>query len=320
MKTFLLAGTLCLGLVTGAAAETWRMSVENPDGNYHTENAKLFAEDVARASKGSLEIRVHPNAELLKRPDLKRGVQQGVVQIGDITMAVLGNEDTIFEVDSIPLLAVTLEDAKKLWDASRPAIEKRLDRQGLVLLYAVPWPPQGLYAKRPVESADDIKGTRFRTYNALTSRLATLLGANPVTITPGEIPQAFSTGVIDVMLTSAATGVDFQAWDFVKHYYDVKAFSPKQFAIMNKAAFGKLPEPTRKAVLEAGQRAETRGWTLARERTEDFTKKLAANGMSVQPTPPKLAQSFKGIAETMLKEWLEKAGPDGQAIVAAYRK
>jgi TRAP-type C4-dicarboxylate transport system substrate-binding protein len=247
-------------------------------------------------------------------------VQQGVVQIGDITMAVLGNEDTIFEVDSIPLLAVTLDEARKLWAASRPAIEQRLSRQGLVLLYAVPWPPQGLYSKRPVESADSLKGTRFRTYNAMTSRLATLLGANPVTVTPGEIPQAFSAGVVDVMLTSAATGVDFQAWDFVKNYYDIKAFSPKQFAIMNKAAFDKLAPATQKAVTEAAQAAETRGWGLARDLTADFTKKLAANGMAVQDTPAKLAAAFPGVSETMLKEWLEKAGPDGRAIIDAYRK
>jgi TRAP-type C4-dicarboxylate transport system substrate-binding protein len=320
MRGMLLAAALSALFVSEASAETWRMSVENPAGNYHTENAKLFAEDVKLATKGGLDIRVHANAELLKRPDLKRGVQQGVVQIGDVTMAVLGNEDPLFEIDSIPLLAVSLADAKRLWDVSRPAIEGRLDKQGLVLLYAAPWPPQGLYSKRPIDGPSDIKGTRFRTYNALTSRFATLLGANPVTVAPGDIPQAFSTGVIDVMLTSAATGVDFQAWDFVKHYYDIKAFSPKQFAIMNKAAFEKLPEPVRKAVLEAGKKAEARGWDFARERTEEFNKKLASGGMQVQQTPAKLVQPFKEISDTILKEWLEKAGPDGRAIIDAYRK
>lgn len=301
------------------AQTTWLMSVENPDGNYHTENAKQFAQDVAAATDGALEIDVHAGAELLKRPDLKRGVQTGVVQIGDITMSVLGNDHWIFELDSVPLLATSFEDAKKLWEVSRNATQARLAEDGLILIYAAPWPPQGIYTSNPIENVDSLAGVRFRTYNALTSDLASGLGASPVTVNPGEIPQAFSTGLISAMITSAATGVDYQAWDFVDNYYDVQAGFPKQVALMNAAAFEALPDDVQTAVLEAGAKAEARGWETAIAMTEGFNQQFRDNGMNVEPSPAVLGDRFSMIGTDLLNYWLEKSGDVGQQIIDAYK-
>lgn len=314
----MLAGAM--SSVSAFAGTTWLMSVENPDGNYHTENAKQFAADVAAATGGELKIEVHPGAELLKRPELKRGVQTGVVQIGDVTLSVLGNDDPIFEIDSIPLLASSFEDAKRLWEASREATKERLAQDGLMLLYAVPWPPQGIYSTNPIENENSLSGVRFRTYNALTSKLASGLGADPVTVNPGEIPQAFSTGLISAMITSAATGVDYQAWDFVKNYYDVQAGFPKQVALMNVGAFKALPEQVQKALVEAGEKAEARGWETAVSLTEGFNQTFRDNGMNVAPSPAVLEGKFDTIGSELLAEWLAKSGDVGQNVIADYKK
>lgn len=306
--------------VPASAETTWLMSVENPDGNYHTENAKQFAADVAEATDGELKIEVHPGAELLKRPELKRGVQTGVVQIGDVTLSVLGNDDPIFEIDSIPLLATSFDDARRLWDASREATKERLAKDGLMLLYAVPWPPQGIYTTNPITDENSLAGVRFRTYNALTSKLASGLGADPVTVNPGEIPQAFSTGLISAMITSAATGVDYQAWDFVKNYYDVQAGFPKQVALMNTDAFNALPEDVQTAVVAAGEKAEARGWERATTLTEGFNQTFRDNGMNVAASPEVLAGKFEAIGAELLKEWLAKAGETGQQVINEYEK
>lgn len=318
-----LIGTCALAAVLGLApaqAANWNMSAEQPDGNYHTENARLFAADVDKATNGGLKIRVHSNSVLLKRAEVKRGVQQGMVQVGDVLVAALGNEDPLFEVDSVPLLATSFEQSKKLWDASRKTLGDRLLKQGIVLLYSIPWPPQGLYAAKPVQSLDDLKGVRFRAYSPATSRLASLMGTVPVTVNPTEVAQAFSAGLINAMLTSPKTGVDSQAWDFVKYYYDVKAFIPKNFVIVNKAAFDALTDAQRQAVLTAAKAAEERGWKMAVESTTNDTKMLADKGMNVSPTPPALAKAFEGIGKTMLDEWLAKAGAEGRAVVETYRK
>lgn len=229
--------SLACALGFGAqAAERWNMSVEQPDGNFITTVAKEFAQDVEKASAGELQIRVHANSVLFKRPEVKRAVQTGQVQLGDVLMSVLGNEDPIFEVDSVPFLVRNYEQAQALWDASRPAVEERLAKQGIKLLYAMPWSPQSIFTKTPIASMDDFKGMKFRAYNPATSRMTELMGAVPTVIQTGEIPQAFSTGMINGMLTSPTTGVDSQAWDFSSYYYDVKAFIPKNFVIVNARA------------------------------------------------------------------------------------
>ncbi|QHS34744.1 TRAP transporter substrate-binding protein [Alcaligenes faecalis] len=305
---------------TAQAATNWNMSTEQPDNNFLTQNAREFAADIKAATNGELNINVQSNSVLLKRPEVKRGVQQGVVQAGEMLVAAIGNEDPLFEVDSVPFLASSFDQSEKLWKATRPFLAERLDKQGIVLVYGSPWPPQGIYTKKPVEQLSDLAGVRFRAYSPATSRLVSLMGAVPTTVQTPEVPQAFSTGIIDAMLTSPATGVDSQAWDYVKYYYDAQVFIPQSFVIINKRAFQRLPENVQKAVLEAGERAEQRGWAMSREQTSKLTQTMADKGMVVGQLSEKLAGELHSIGQTMTEEWLKKAGADGQKLLDTYRQ
>ena len=309
-----------LSVATAQAATTWNMSAEQPDANYLTQNVRQFAEDVKAATAGQLEFKVTSNSVLLKRPEVKRGVQQGIVPIGEVLMSALGNEDAMFEIDSVPFLASSFDASERLWKAAREQIAARLDKQGLVLVYGSPWPPQGIFTKTPVASIGDFKSVRFRAYSASTSRMVTLMGAVPTTIQAAEVPQAFSTGVVDMMITSPATGVDTQAWDYVKHYYDAQAFIPQAIVIANKRSLMSLPAPQRQAVLDAGKKAEARGWAQAREMTAKLTQTLASKGINVQPVPPAIAAELGKIGAAMAAEWSQKAGADGAKVLEAYGK
>jgi TRAP-type C4-dicarboxylate transport system substrate-binding protein len=308
------------GLPTAHAAERWNMSVEQPDGNYIAAVARDFAADVAKLSNGELEIKTHSNSVLFKRAELKRAVQTGQVQVGDVLISVLGNEDALYEVDAVPLLARDFDSAWKLWQASKPGIEARLARQGIKLLYSVPWPPQGIYTKTPVTQMADFKGLKFRAYNAATSRMVELMGASPTTVNSGDVPQAFGTGLIEAMITSPATGVDSQAWDFVKYYYDVQAFIPKNVTMVNARAFNSLSPAVQKAVMDAAAAAEKRGWETARAQTSSLTQTLASKGMTVGKTPPAIEAELAKVGATMADEWLKKAGADGKAVLDAARR
>lgn len=319
MKHFLIATAFAALSFAPVQAETWKMSADAPDGNYLTQNIRTFAEDVARLSDGALDIDVVSNSVLLKRAELKRGVQRGIVPIGEVLISALGNEDAVYSADAVPLMATTFDQARALWTASRPIYEEKLGEDGLVLLFAVPWPPQGIYMNKEVVDASSFEGVKFRAYNPSTARLAELLDAVPATIATSEISQAFSTGVINGMITSPSTGVDSQAWDFVSHYYDVQAFLPKNMVIVNKAAFDGLSAEAQTALMEAAALAEDRGFTLAEEASTAATQIMADNGMTVLPTPAGLAADFEAVADTMRAEWLESAGDDGQKIVDALK-
>jgi TRAP-type C4-dicarboxylate transport system substrate-binding protein len=315
-----LAAAGSLGLcVPAASAETWDMPVAYPASNYHTENAVAFAEEVTEKTGGELEITVHPGGSLFKGDEIKRAVQTGQVQIGERLISALANEDPLFGIDALPFLATSFEESRKLYEASSPALEELLAEQGLMLLYAVPWPPQGLYAKKPIEQAADMQGVKFRAYNAATARVAELMGAVPTQIEEAELTQAFATGVAESMISSGATGYDRKLWEHTDYWYDAQAWLPKNMVIVNTEAFEGLPEDQQQALLDAAKNAEEHGWAKAQELADWYKEQLAEQGMKVQPPGEQLAADFQKIGEQMTEEWLAEAGETGKEVIDAYK-
>jgi TRAP-type C4-dicarboxylate transport system substrate-binding protein len=322
MKSIKIAFAAFAALFAAAAmAQTkWDMPTPYAATNFHTENVVQFAADVEKATGGKLKITVHPAASLFKANEIKRAVQGGQAQIGEILLSGYSNEDPIFGVDSVPFLATSYADSAKLWKVSKKATDERFAKQGMMILYAVPWPPQGIYSTKPINSVADMKGLKMRTYNPATSRIAELAGAQPVTIQAAELAQAMATGAVNANITSGATGYDTKAWEVVKNYYDTQAWLPKNVIFVNKKAFDALDKATQDALLKAAANAEERGTKVSEEKTKFYLSELAKNGMNVAPPSAQLKADFKKIGETMTAEWLKTAGADGQAIVDAFRK
>ena len=219
-----LFAALGLVLATGALAQTkWDMPTPYAATNFHTENVAQFAADIDKATAGKLKITVHANGSLFKANEIKRAVQGGQAQLGEILISGYANEDPVFGADSVPFLATSYADAAKLWKVSKQALDERFAKQGLKVLYSVPWPPQGIYANKPLATIADMKGLKMRTYNPATSRIAELAGAQPVTIQAAELAQAMATGAVNANITSGATGYDTKAWEQVKYFYDTQA-------------------------------------------------------------------------------------------------
>jgi TRAP-type C4-dicarboxylate transport system substrate-binding protein len=317
----LIAAVLALAFAGAAGAQTkWDMPTAYPANNFHTENIAEFVADVEKATGGKLRITVHSNASLFKANEIKRAVQTEQAQIGEVLISAYSNEDPLFGVDSIPFVATSYAEADKLWKASRKPLSDRFAKQGMRILYAVPWPPQGIYSSKPLASLADMKGLKLRTYNPATSRIAELAGAQPVTIQAAELAQAMATGAVNANITSGATGYDSKAWEQVKYFYDAQAWLPKNIVFVNEKAFAALDKPTQDAVLKAAADAEVRGWKVSQEKTKWYLDQLAKNGMTVAPPSPAFAAELKKIGDTMTAEWIKQAGADGQAIIDAYKK
>jgi TRAP-type C4-dicarboxylate transport system substrate-binding protein len=298
----------------------WDLPAAYPATNFHSVNLQQFADEIDKATGGKLKVTVHANASLFKAPEIKRAVQGGQAQIGEILLTAYQNEWIIFGADGLPFLADSYDEAMKLWRAQKPLLEKKLGEQGLMVLYSVAWPPQGIYAKKPINSAADLKGVKWRAYSPATGRIAELVGAQPVTVQAAEFAQALATGVVESTMTSGATGVDSKLFEHLKFYYDTQAWLPKNAVIVNKAAFDALDAGTKAAVLKAAADAVARGWAASRKVNVDTLEKLKANGMQVLPPSPQLKADMAKVGETMLKEWAEKAGADGKALLDAFRK
>lgn len=319
-KSIAAIAALTLGFGGSAFAATWEMPTPYPAATFHTVNISQFAADVEKATGGKLKINVHPAGSLHGHREIKNAVRSGDAEIGEFFMGLLANEGAVFAMDTLPFLASNYDEAAKLWSVTKPAVEAKLGEQGLMVLFSVPWPPQGVYAKKEIAKISDLSGLKFRAYNASTTRLAQLAGANPTQIEVADLPQAFATGRVQAMITSPSTGVSNKAWDFLSHFHHTQAWIPKNVVVVNKAAFDGLDADTQKAVLNAAAAAQKRGWEMSMAETDSKIAVLKENGIKIITPSDDLLTSMKDIGAKMSAEWVEKAGAEGKALLDAYRK
>ena len=313
---------LFVGPVSGIAqaAQTWDMPTAYPATNFQTVNAQEFSACVADGTKGDIGIALHPNGSLFKGNDIKRAVQTGQAQIGERLLSSHENENPIFGTDSIPFIATSYDDSVKLFGAARPELEKVLGDQGLKLLYSVPWPPQGLYFKKPVDSMADMAGIKVRSYNKSTARLAELTGMSPVSIEAAEISQAMAAGVIASLITSSVTGKDSKVWEQLDRFYTVNAWMPRNSVIVNKAVWDGLSKDNQSVISDCATKAEAGGLAKSKQANNDALTALKMNGIQVLAPSDQLAGELSKVGETIAREWTTKVGPTGDTIMANFKK
>ncbi len=315
----LLASVACTALMgTSAQAEKWDMALAYSATNFHSEAAAAFAKDVAEKTGGALEIVTHPSGALFGGSEIFGAVRKGLVPIGERLISALGNENPLYEIDSIPFLATSFADSKKLYEASKPALIETLAKARIEFLYSCPWPPQGFYSIKEAKVPADVKGLKFRAYNATTSKIAESLGMAPTKIEAAELSQAFATGVAQSMISSGSTGYDRKLWEHVKYYYDVKAWLPRNMVIVNGKAWARLDDSVKAAVKEAAATAEEKCWAKSEELDGWYIEQFKEKGMSVAPASPEMMKAFEQAGSELKAQWLERAGDAGAAVLKAY--
>jgi TRAP-type C4-dicarboxylate transport system substrate-binding protein len=162
----------------------------------------------------------------------------------------------------------------------------------------VPWPPQGLYFKKEVNSVADMQGIKFRSYNTATARLAELTGMLPVQIEAAEISQAFATGVAESMISSGATGYDRKVWEHLTHFYEVDAWMPRNSVFVNKDVWSGVSDKNKAAIRGCADLASYAGYWRAVQYTDFTLKGLADHGMKVQKAGDKLQSELNEIGKT----------------------
>lgn len=316
----LFALSVALAATPALSQTKWDLPAAYAATNFHSENLIQFAKDVDQATAGKLKITVHANASLFKANEIKRAVQGGQAPIGEVLLVNFENENPIYGADGIPFLATSYAESKRLYEAQKPVLDKLLGNQGMKLLFAVAWPPQGIYTKKEINSVADLRGIKWRAYSPATAKIAELIGAQPVTIQAAELSQALATGVVESYMSSGSTGYDTKTYESLKFFYDTQAWLPKNAVIVNKKAFDALDGATQAALTKAATEAETRGWKVSEEKDVWYKKALNEKGMKVVTPSPKLMSDMKQVGSIMLSDWQKKAGPDGEAIIAAYNK
>ena len=302
-----------------ARAQTvWKLASGYSENAFQTLNLKQFAQDVGAATGGRLRIEVHANNSLYKLGEIPARVESGEIAAGETIMSNLAAEIPVAGADSVPFIVGSYEDARRLWAAQRPVLDTELARKGLVGLYAVAWPPQGLYSVKPIKSSSDLKGLKMRTYNAATQRIAEQLGARPVDVMMTDLSRAMAAGRVEAMITSGATGIDSRAWEQLKYFYDIHAWYPKNIVLVNQAAYAALDPKTQQALRAAAAAAEVRGWQMSQAAETASLSELAAHGMHVDAVDFEFRSEMRRYGERFSVEWVRATGQGASNILIPY--
>src|SRR5690554_2366316 len=315
----ILATAVC-ALPTSALAVEWTMATPYGEASFHTDNVRQFAEDVAEATDGELTINVHSGGSLVAHGEIKPSVRRGTIELGEVFLSILSNEDPIFEVDTLPGVDGSYEEAYQLWQATQPVISELFANQGMMPLYAVAWPAQGIYTAFDLNDPDLFDGLRVRAPNINTQRFTDYLGGNPTETEESDIPTAFSTGRVDAMITSSSTGNAMTAWDYITHYTDANLWLPKNIIFVNQSAFERLDEATQQALLEAAARAEERGWQMSRDDNQASLDALQENGVNVSTPNAEVSAALQAAGDRLFAAWEERAGEQAQQVLQEYQQ
>jgi TRAP-type C4-dicarboxylate transport system substrate-binding protein len=297
----------------------WNMPTPYADGSFHTKNTRMFADEIRQSSGGRIDITVHSNGALFKLPEIKRAVQTGQVPIAETNLPAYGNEFAFFDIDSILFLDNGYDAAERLWNISKPYLDKRLNAQGITILYTVPFPGMGMISKKAVTKVEDFKGMKHRSWGPAASRFAELVGATPTVLQASELSQAFTVGIVDATLTSSTTGVATQAWEFAKYFIDLQAAHSKDTILINTPVFKALPEDLQKIILTAATNAEKRGWDWSKREGDETKARLVKEGMTILVPDAKFQAELKKIGDVLAADWEKRAGPDGVAALKKFR-
>lgn len=318
-KPLLIALALALSGTAAHAETTWIMASGYTDSSFLTKNIRAFIDEVETKSNGELKIDLRPADSLVKLDAIKRAVQSGQVQLGEIRLSVYGNEGAMYNLDNTPGVASDFDAAWRLMEAQKPFFEKLFAKNRMAIISYTAWPGQGFYTKNPINSASDLEGLKLRIYSKQTQVLGEKLGTEAVILPFAEVPQAFATGMINALWTSAQSGTEVQAWDYAKYFTYTGTLHQKNAIIVNSAALNALDENLQKIVIEAGEAATIRGWEMAKAAAQEKEALLAQNGMIINQAPQDVMDKLEVIGAEMTAEWLTTANDQEKEIYDNYR-
>ncbi|MEQ8862194.1 MAG: TRAP transporter substrate-binding protein [Thalassobaculum sp.] len=306
-----------LALASGPAlAVDWIMASGYSEDNFHTKNIRAFIDEVGKTT--SVKINLNSNDSLIKLDAIKTAVQRGHVPIGELRLGVYGNEDPMYILAGLPFIASNYAEAWLLKDLQKSYFADKFAKDGMRILYYAPWPGQGFYTKFPVNSTEDFKAKKLRIYSIATQKMGEMLGFNATILPFAEVPQAFSTGLIEALFTSPQTGIDIQAWDNTSHFTYAGAILSKNAVIVSERYFSALSDADKAGILAAAAKAELRGWEMSAQTTSDQMKILAKNGMTTSNAPPQVIDAMKKIGAVMMDDWRKTASPEAAAVLDRY--
>lgn len=307
----------------GASAQALPINLSSilPETNFQVRNARRFAEDVAKATNGAVNISVKPGGSLgFKGPEQMRAVRDGLVPMADVLTSQQIGDEALFGTDGIPFLVSSPADLKALHKYLRPAFEKIVEtKYNQKILYMVPSPAQYMFLKVKTDTVAGLKGIKIRGADKNTVDTCNAVGMAGVQIPWGELIPALASGRVDGVATSAASGVDGKFWEFLKYFYPTNHTWSTNMVNINLDTWNKLGAANQKVLTDLAAKFEPEFWKISADEDEVSLKALREKGMELVPVSKDMSAEMYRMAKPLTAAFMERV-PASRPIIEAYLK
>lgn len=289
-----------------------------PDGNFHTINARRFADEVKKATSGAVDIDVKSGGQLgFKGPECLRAVRDGLVPIADYLNVQQVGDEPFLGIDGIPFLAGSPDELKVLQKHLRPEYEKIAARNNQTILYVVPWPNQYLHLKVKAEGVEALKGIKIRVADKNSQEMWVTVGMSAVLIPWGETIAALSSGAVSGVSTSAVSGVDGKFWEFLKFFHATNHQWSSEIVAINNDAWKKISPEHQKAIVDLSRKLEPEFWDSAFQADKDSARKMIDSGMTRVAISEAMTAELRKRTAHLLVDFMKRV-PSSEAPIKAY--
>jgi TRAP-type C4-dicarboxylate transport system substrate-binding protein len=317
-RGLLTAWLLGAGVLSASAQTALDLSTVWPDSNFHTQNAKRFAEEVKKASNGAVAITVKAGGQLgFKGPEHLRAVRDGLVPMADVLNIQQIGDEPVLGTEGIPFLVSSSDELRALHKHLRPVYDQVAAKNNQKILYMVPWPTQYLHLKVKVDTLDGLKGIKIRVPDKNAADMLTAIAMSPVLIPWGETIPALASGAVAGVSTSAVSGVDGKFWEFLKTVYPTNHVWSSQIVTINLDTWKKLKPEEQKALEETAKRLEPEFWQSSIKADTDSLARLKENGMELVTIPEPMMKAFREKTAPILGDFMKRV-PASEAPIKAY--
>lgn len=279
-KIALATAVSLLVMTSFGSAATLKMSHVRPQGATIDKELHAFADDVEKATDGSVKIKIYAASALGDYTTVQERVSVGAVDMS--TQPVASGVERRLQISSFPYLTTSWAQAKKVYGPNgvvRDAVTELLQAQDISVLAAYPVYFGGISLNTDAIAPGDPevqKGIKIRVPGSKSFQLTgEALGYIPSPIPFSEAFTAIQTGVVDGVIGSGAEGYYASFRDVTKTYIPANTHFEVWYVMVSNSTLADLSDEENAALIAAAKTFEEKRWGVAEEEQAKNEQRLA---------------------------------------------
>jgi TRAP-type C4-dicarboxylate transport system substrate-binding protein len=295
-----------------------------PENSIWDKNLKQMGADWSRETNGRVTLTVYGGGSQGDESTVLRKMRLDALQAAALTGLGLGTIDSSFNLFNIPFFFESYDELNAVIEALTPAIAKRVEGKGFVLIN---WGHGGwtqVFTKKPVLTVDDLKKARLWT-SAGNDRMVQWFKANgfePRAMAMTDIMTGLTTGMVEAVPTTPLAALLFQWYKQTPNMLDIGLAPVVGATVVARKTWNAIPAADRPKLLAAAAAVQRRLQDDVPKQETASIAEMTKRGLVVsKASGPEWRKETDKLAATMRGEMVPKDMFD-LALKAreAYRK